>query len=394
MWWIILNPFPKEHGLLILYPLSNNGNLSFAQKLEDLKHQGISRLEINGEMLKLEEAIVKYSPAKKDEVNVVIDRIVVARDDDSKSRYADSAQMAFHSGEGYCLVKKADNNNHGRLFSDKFEADGMQFEEPTVHMFNFNNPVGACPKCEGYGKIIGIDEDLVIPNKNLSVYEDAVVCWKGDKMTKWKEKLIYNADKFDFPIHRPYFELTEEQRQTLWNGNRYFHGINAFFRISRIKKIQDPIRVMLSRYRGKTTCPECRGTRLKKEASWVKINDTSIQDLVLMPVSDLIDFFDQIKLNKHDQQIAARILTEIKTRLQYLIDVGLDYLTLNRLSSTLSGGESQRINLATTLGSSLVGSLYILDEPSIGLHPRDTGLLVKVLKNLQRYWQYSYGGGT
>jgi excinuclease ABC subunit A len=369
--------------LLIMYPLNGNGKLSFAQQLEDLKHQGITRLDINGEIMKLEEAVVNYSPSKKDKVYVVIDRVVVSYDDDSKSRYADSAQMAFNSGEGYCIVKKADESESGRMFSYKFEADGIRFEEPSVHMFNFNNPVGACPLCEGYGKVIGIDEDLVIPNKSLSVYEDAVVCWKGEKMTKWKDRLIYNADKIGFPIHRAYFELTDEQREILWKGNRYFHGINDFFKHLEEKKYKIQYRVMLSRYRGKTTCPECRGTRLKKEASYVKVNGTPIPDLVLMPVTKLIDFFNEIKLNKHDSQVAARILTEIKSRLKYLADVGLGYLNLNRLSSTLSGGESQRINLATTLGSSLVGSLYILDEPSIGLHPRDTGLLVDVLKKLK-----------
>jgi excinuclease ABC subunit A len=313
----------------------------------------------------------------------VIDRIIVAYDEDSKSRYADSAQMAFRSGEGNCIVRMTEGKATLRSFSDTFEADGLRFEEPTVHMFSFNNPMGACPQCEGYGKVIGIDEDLVIPNKNLSVYEDAVVCWKGEKMNKWKEKLIYNADKFEFPIHRPYFELTEEQRLTLWNGNRYFKGIYAFFDYLESKKYKIQYRVMLSRYRGKTVCPGCRGTRLKKEASYIKINGICLQDLVTMPVNDLCRFFLHIKLDPHDLKIAGRILTEIQTRLQYLTDVGLGYLTLNRLSSTLSGGESQRINLATTLGSSLVGSLYILDEPSIGLHPRDTGLLVKVLKNLK-----------
>ncbi|HLO60062.1 MAG TPA: excinuclease ABC subunit UvrA [Bacteroidales bacterium] len=378
-----IETFPEGARLMILYPLGNGGTVSFAQKLEDLKHQGITRLEINDELLKLEEAVVKYSPTAKDKVYVVIDRIVVARDDDSKSRYADSAQMAFYSGDGYCLIKKADEPDKGRIFSDKFEADNLLFEEPSVHMFNFNNPVGACPKCEGYGKVIGIDEDLVIPNKNLSVYDDAVVCWKGEKMTKWKERIIYNADKHNFPIHRPYFELTDEQRSLLWNGNRHFHGINDFFEYVESKKYKIQYRVILSRYRGKTVCPECRGARLKKEASWVKIGDKSITDLVLMPVSELTGFFDSLKLNRHDTAVTSRILTEIKARLHYLLDVGLGYLTLNRLSSTLSGGESQRINLATTLGSSLVGSLYILDEPSIGLHPRDTGLLIKVLKNLR-----------
>jgi excinuclease ABC subunit A len=378
-----ITSFPAGTRLLLMCPLNGNGNLSFAQKLEDLKHQGITRLKIHDEILKLEEAVVKYNPTVKDKASIVVDRIVVADDEDSRSRYADSAQMAFETGEGICLVQEAEGKNRERIFSNTFEADGIRFEEPTVHMFSFNNPMGACPQCEGYGRVIGIDEDLVIPNKNLSVYEDAVVCWKGEKMNKWKEKLVYSAEKFGFPIHRPYFDLSDEQRNVLWNGNRYFKGIHAFFDYLESKKYKIQYRVMLARYRGKTTCPACRGTRLKKESSYVKIGKVTLQDLILMPVSDLCSYFAGLKLNAHDAKVAGRILTEIKTRLQYLVDVGLGYLTLNRLSSTLSGGESQRINLATTLGSSLVGSLYILDEPSIGLHPRDTGLLVKVLKNLR-----------
>jgi len=250
-------------------------------------------------------------------------------------------------------------------------------------MFSFNNPVGACPICEGYGKVIGIDEDLVIPDKRVSVYEDAVVCWKGEKMKKWKDHLVYNAGKADFPVHRPYRDLTPEQKQVLWNGCKYFKGINAFFDYLETKKYKIQYRVMLARYRGKTTCPECNGARLKKEASYVKINGASILDLVLLPVEKLNVFFTDIELNDYDNKVAGRILTEIQARLQYLNDVGLGYLTLNRLSSTLSGGESQRINLATTLGSNLVGSLYILDEPSIGLHPRDIKMLTKVLLNLK-----------
>lgn len=378
-----ITSFPEGTRLFVMYPLKQNGSLSFAQKLEDLKHQGITRLMINGEILKLEEAIVKSAPTAKDAVYVLIDRIVVDHTEDSKSRYADSAQMAFTSGEGRCIVKTADGELVEQSFSDIFEADGIRFEEPSEHMFSFNNPVGACPKCEGYGKVIGIDEDLVVPNRSLSVYDDAIVCWKGEKMSKWKDKLIYNAEKFGFPIHRPYNDLTEDQRNALWIGNRYFHGIHFFFDYLESKKYKIQYRVMLARYRGKTTCPDCRGTRLKKEASYVKINGMSVQDLVLMPVSNLMEFFMKIHLNKHDSLIAGRILKEVQTRLRFLLDVGLGYLTLNRLSSTLSGGESQRINLATTLGSSLVGSLYILDEPSIGLHPRDTGLLIKVLKNLR-----------
>jgi excinuclease ABC subunit A len=374
---------PEGERMMILSPMKQNTGLSFAQKLEDLKQQGITRIEINDEVLKLEEAIIRYSPDSGDAVNIIIDRITVVTDEDSKSRFADSAQMAFRLGDGICLIKTVGENPHTRVFSDAFEEDGIRFEEPTVHMFSFNNPIGACPLCEGYGKVIGIDEDLVIPDKSLSVYDEAIVCWKGEKMSKWKDKLIYNADKFNFPIHRPYFELTEEQKRLLWDGNRYFKGIYSFFDYVETKKYKIQYRVMLARYRGKTTCPECRGTRLKKEASYVKVSGTPLQDLVLMPAEKLSKFFDEINLDAHEQKVAGRILVEIQTRLQFLNEVGLGYLTLNRLSSTLSGGESQRINLATTLGSSLVGSLYILDEPSIGLHPRDTGLLVKVLKDLR-----------
>ena len=373
---------PPDTRIMILCPLNSNSSLSFAQKLEDLKQQGITRLEINEEVLKLEEAIVR-DPENKDLINIVIDRVSPASDDDSKSRFADSAQMSFRLGDGICIIKTLGEHAGTRLFSDTFEADGIRFEEPSVHMFSFNNPIGACPLCEGYGKIIGIDEDLVVPDKSLSVYDEAIVCWKGEKMGKWREKLIYNADKFNFPIHRPYFELTEDQVHTLWHGNRYFKGIYSFFDYVESKKYKIQYRVMLARYRGKTTCPECRGTRLKKEASYVKVDGTALQDLVMMPADKLRDFFNLIQLDEHELKIAGRILIEIKTRLQYLNEVGLGYLTLNRLSATLSGGESQRINLATTLGSSLVGSLYILDEPSIGLHPRDTALLIKVLKDLR-----------
>ncbi|MDX1285651.1 MAG: excinuclease ABC subunit UvrA, partial [Draconibacterium sp.] len=256
--------------------------------------------------------------------------------------------------------------------------------EPSVHMFSFNNPVGACPTCEGYGKVIGIDEDLVIPNKSLSIYQDAVACWKGEKMSEWKKQLIYTAEKFNFPIHKPFYELSEEQKFLIWTGNRYFKGLNRFFKYLEENSYKIQYRVMLSRYRGKTICPECKGSRLKKEAAYVKVAKKSLQELVLMPVSDLRLFFDKLKLSEHDKEIARRILIEITNRLEFLCDVGLGYLTLNRLSSTLSGGESQRINLATSLGSSLVGSLYILDEPSIGLHSRDTERLIKVLRRLQK----------
>jgi excinuclease ABC subunit A len=258
------------------------------------------------------------------------------------------------------------------------------FEEPTEHLFSFNNPIGACPTCEGYGKVIGIDEDLVVPDKSLSIYQDAIACWKGESMQKWKFQLVQNASKFNFPIHKPYYELNEEQRHLLWKGNSYFEGIDDFFKMLESNSYKIQYRVMLSRYRGKTNCPECRGTRLKKEAGYVKVGGTSIQDLVLLPVVELKEFFAQLKLGGHDEKVAKRILIEINNRLDFLNDVGLGYLTLNRLSSTLSGGESQRINLATSLGSSLVGSLYILDEPSIGLHPKDTERLIGVLRKLQK----------
>jgi excinuclease ABC subunit A len=264
-------------------------------------------------------------------------------------------------------------------FSNKFEMDGITFTEPSSHFFSFNNPLGACKTCEGFGSVIGIDEDLVIPDKSLSIYEGAIACWKGDTMKEWKEKLIMSADKFDFPIHRPYYELTASEKKVVWTGNKHFQGLNDFFKFleQQIYKIQ--YRVMLSRYRGKTSCPDCNGTRLRKDAAYVKINGMSISEIVLMPVKQSVDLFRSMKLTKYETEIAKRLLIEITNRLQFLVDVGLGYLTLNRLSNTLSGGESQRINLATSLGSSLVGSMYVLDEPSIGLHPRDTQQLIKVL---------------
>jgi excinuclease ABC subunit A len=375
--------FKDGMRLLILSPLKHNGNLSFSQQLKDLNYQGIVRLEIDGIITKISD-IDPNRISENSQINMIIDRIMVSHDDDSKSRYADSVQMAYKLSEGVCIVKVADDKSHAeRSFSNAFELDGIKFNEPSVHMFSFNNPAGACPVCEGYGKIIGIDEDLVIPNKSLSVYGDAIVCWKGEKMQKWKQRLIYNAENFNFPVHKPYFELTSEQKHVLWTGNKYFRGLNAFFRYLESKKYKIQYRVMLARYRGKTTCPECRGTRLKKEVEYVKIKGKNIKELVLLPVSELRLFFRALVLAKYETKVANRILIEINNRLDYLCNVGLGYLTLNRLSSTLSGGESQRINLATTLGSSLVGSLYILDEPSIGLHPRDTNLLVTVLQKLK-----------
>lgn len=378
-----ITSFKEGRRILILSPLKPNSNLSFTQQLKDLNYQGIVRLEIDGTISKIND-ILESQINEHSKINIVIDRVTVNHDDDTISRYADSVQMAYKLSEGVCIIKVPDEKSTTEYsFSNIFELDGIKFNEPSVHMFSFNNPVGACPVCEGYGRIIGIDEDLVVPNKSLSIYGDAIVCWKGEKMQKWKNRLIYNAEEFKFPVHKPYFELSDEQKHVLWTGNKYFKGLNAFFRYLDKKKYKIQYRVMLARYRGKTTCPECHGTRLKEEVEYVKINGKSIKELVLLPVSELRLFFKNLKLNNYEKKVAARVLVEINNRLDYLFNVGLGYLTLNRLSSTLSGGESQRINLATTLGSSLVGSLYILDEPSIGLHPRDTNLLVQVLQNLK-----------
>jgi excinuclease ABC subunit A len=316
---------------------------------------------------------------------MVIDRFLVRHDAESVTRYSDSVQAAFTLGHGACWIMSAEEgwqkiNEH---FSDRFEADGISFEEPSELMFSFNSPVGACPVCEGYGSIIGIDENLVVPDKNLSVYEDAIACWKGEKMSRWKEKLILQAEKFDFPVHKPYYQLTDEQKRLLWEGNRYFPGINAFFKHLEEKKYKIQYRVMLSRYRGRTVCPECKGSRLKKQAEWVKIGGISLPELIRLSLKEVTDFFRSLHLNAHEREVSARLLEEILSRLEYLEQVGLGYLTLNRLSSTLSGGEMQRIRLATQLGSNLTGSLYILDEPSIGLHPRDTRMLVHVLQQLR-----------
>lgn len=368
---------------MILSPLILPEGRSLLQQLEVLLKQGFSRVEIKGETLRIEDVITEKLPKAK-EINIVIDRGVVNNNQDNISRISDSLQTALFEGKGYCMLHfYADNQVIDERFSNKFELDGIEFIEPSTHLFSFNNPVGACPKCEGFGKIVDIDENLVIPNKNLSIYEDAVACWKGEKLSKWKDALVYSADNFNFPIHKAYYDLSKKQKELLWAGNRFFQGINDFFAMIESESYKIQNRVLLSRYRGKTNCSLCKGSRLKKEALYVKVADTSIDKIVNMSVGELIKFFDNLTLNKYDEKIAQRILTEINNRLHFLNDVGLSYLTLNRLSSSLSGGESQRINLATSLGSSLVGSLYILDEPSIGLHPRDTGLLISVLKHLQ-----------
>jgi len=319
-------------------------------------------------------------------VRIVIDRVTKNGEDETISRLGDSVQTAFFEGKGDCYVRyklpeESDEQEH--FFCDRFELDGIRFEEPSPNFFSFNNPYGACKRCEGYGKVIGIDEDLVIPDKSKSIYEGAIAPWRGEKMREWNDLLVKNALKFDFPIHRQYNQLSETQQRLLWTGNQYFRGLDAFFKELEEQTYKIQYRVMLSRYRGKTTCPECKGSRLRQDASYVKINGKSITDIVLMALNKALEFFTGIQLNETDAKVGKRLLTEITNRLSFLNDVGLSYLTLNRLSNTLSGGESQRINLATSLGSSLVGSIYVLDEPSIGLHPRDTQRLISVLKSLR-----------
>lgn len=381
--------FILSHALgtraLILTPLQTHRDRKTEEQIDLLFQQGFTRLELNNEVLRIDSAeTLKKIHKKEKALNVVIDRIEVNNEDDTTSRIADSVQTAFNEGQSTCIVKLfVGDKVVTETFSNRFELDGIVFEEPTPDMFSFNNPIGACPRCEGYGKVIGVDPDLVIPNKTLSVYDEAIVCWKGEKMSEWKNRLIDQANLFDFPIHRPYYELSDLQKELLWKGNEHFSGIDRFFEMLEENSYKIQYRVMLARYRGKTTCPDCKGSRLKKEAAYVKINEHSLQELVLLPVSKLSMLFSELQLDEQDQKIAKRLLKEITVRLEFLCDVGLGYLTLNRLSNTLSGGESQRINLATSLGSGLVGSLYILDEPSIGLHSRDTQRLIKVLFKLR-----------
>jgi excinuclease ABC subunit A len=359
-------------------------NIKVSEYFSFLAKQGFNHIESDSELIKTDEpgSSVIYKPGQQ--INIVIDRLIIDHSADTFSRAADSAQTAFQTGKGYCHVVILGDEGPGReSFSNKFEEDGILFEEPTEYLFSFNNPIGACPVCEGYSKIIGVDENLVIPNQNLSVYEDAIVCWKGETMKKWKERLVGNAALFDFPIHKPVYQLTDQQKDLLWKGNKYFYGLNKFFEHLEEKKFKIQYRVLLSRYRGKTICPECRGSRLRKEAGYVKVGGKTIQELVSVPVGKLFNIMTALKLNETDSTVAERLIKEVTVRLKFLIDVGLPYLTLDRLSASLSGGESQRINLSTSLGSNLVGSMYILDEPSIGLHPRDTNLLIVVLKELR-----------
>ena len=374
-----LKSFSEGKKLLLLAPIYLEEGRTIQDKIKTLNQQGYARLKVNEEVVRIDEA---KNINHKDTILLVVDRIIIKNEEDFFNRLADAVQTAFFEGKGECYIETLTDNKQ-RHFSNKFELDGMSFLEPNVHLFSFNNPYGACPKCEGYGDIIGIDDDLVIPNTGLSVYENAIFPWRGESMSWYRDQLVNNSHKFDFPIHKPYFKLSEQQKQLIWDGNQYFEGLNTFFLELESKAYKIQNRVMLSRYRGKTKCKTCNGKRLRVEANYVKISGATITDLVEMPLDRLANFFNQLELSYYDLKVANRLLKEINNRLLFLSNVGLDYLTLNRKSNTLSGGESQRINLATSLGSSLVGSMYILDEPSIGLHPKDTERLILVLKQLR-----------
>lgn len=355
---------------------------TFSQALEALAGQGYSRVKVEGKTVRIEDLLSFGADYPYHEFLLVVDRAAASSDEGSLARMADSVSTAFYEGGGQMLIEMPDTGEK-RSFSDRFEEDGIKFMEPSPHLFSFNNPLGACPVCEGYGRVIGIDEDLVVPNTSLSVFQGAVAPWKGEKMGLWRQAVIDSADKSGFPIHTPYFELPQKHKDDLWHGTRYFKGIDDYFAMLEKDSYKMHYRIMLARYRGKTVCPECHGKRLRKEASYVKVGGRSITDMVDMPLDELRAFFSSLKLDEYENKVAGRLLTEINNRLDFLTEVGLGYLTLNRASSTLSGGESQRINIATSLGSSLVGSLYILDEPSIGLHQRDTERLIGILKKLR-----------
>jgi excinuclease ABC subunit A len=372
--------FEPDSKWLLLSPIHLEKGRALEDKLKALLHQGFARILVNNEMVRLDEIEV-HSLDDKD-ILLIIDRVVVKEEEEFYNRLADAVQAAFYEGKGICYLQELDSGK--RLeYSNNFELDGMTFLEPNVHLFSFNNPYGACPLCEGYGNIIGIDDELVIPNTALSVFQNAIYPWRGESMGWYRDQLVNNAYKFDFPIHKPFFELSDEQKELVWKGNSYFTGLHDFFAELESKNYKIQNRVMLSRYRGKTKCHACKGKRLRPEANYVKVGGKTISDLVDLPIVKLTTFFKDLKLSEYDAVVAKRLLLEINNRLSFLSEVGLDYLTLNRNSATLSGGESQRINLATSLGSSLVGSMYILDEPSIGLHPKDTEKLINVLISLR-----------
>lgn len=377
--------YPEKTRLAILTTLRIPEGRTTEMQLEMLMKQGYTRLEKDGEFFLISDLLEKGESVDTSTYRLLIDRLSVSSDKDETARLTDSVETAYFEGRDEAIIKVwGADGVHEHIFSRKFQADGIEFREPSDLMFNFNNPYGACPTCEGFGKVLGVSEELVIPNKTLSVYQNAVKCWSGDKMSEWKKRIIHLAPRFNFPIHTPYNELTDSQKDFLWHGNSIWEGIDGFFKWLDSRQDKMQYRVLKARYRGKTTCPDCNGSRLRKDAEYVKINGKSITELVKMPISRLAEFFENIELCEPDRIIGARLLTEIRQRLSFLNEVGLSYLTLDRLSSTLSGGESQRINLATSLGSSLVGSLYILDEPSIGLHSRDTEKLIRVLRRLQQ----------
>lgn len=373
-----LQTYEEGTKCILLAPIHVDDNKSIKKMLALLEQQGYARIQVEGEIVRISEVKDKLQST----FSLVVDRVVLRNDNDAMSRLADSVETAFFEGKGELEVLFLATGEQ-LSFSNRFACDGMTFLEPSTHLFSFNNPLGACPSCEGYGDLIGIDHDLVIPNTGLSVFEDAVAPWRSASASRYKNKLIDTAYQFDFPIHKPYFELSDEQKEVLWNGNTHFKGIYSFFEKLEKKSYKIQNRVMLSRYRGRTTCPKCQGKRLREEANYVTINDKSIGDLVVLSASELRSFMDQLQLTDHEYNVAERLLSEIKSRLDFLCEVGLSYLSLNRKSNSLSGGESQRINLATSLGSSLVGSLYILDEPSIGLHPKDTERLIQILYKLR-----------
>lgn len=378
---------PEGTRVLLTAPLLRRTKRPLSDDLNVLVQKGFTRIVWQGSLQDIEQLLTDEAAGaaiekNPEEIEILIDRLAVRPDDEeTRFRLGDSVQTAFFEGEGTCFLQVVGGEK--RSFSDRFELDGVLFEEPSVNLFSFNNPYGACKRCDGFGSILGIDPDLVFPDRSLSVFEGAVAPWRTEKMSEWLTPLLRNGIRFDFPIHRPYRDLSEEQKTLLWRGNQHFKGLDAFFRMLEGEAYKIQYRVLLSRYRGRTTCPECRGSRLRKDADYVKIGGLSIMDLVLMPLDEVADFFRELQLPEYDTQVAHRILTEISSRLDFMERVGLGYLSLNRLTSTLSGGEFQRIKLATSLGSALVGSMYILDEPSIGLHPRDTQRLVSVLKSLR-----------
>jgi len=383
-----INSYPEGTKFMIMAPVIKRNGRSLEEQLKVLQQQGFSRLDVDNKTCKIADCL--ENTPRSAHLYLVVDRLMVKPDRDTQSRIKDSVETAFYEGQNECFIKiLKDKEPLIKSFSQRFEADGISFIEPSEHLFSFNNPLGACPVCEGFGKVIGIDEDLVIPDKTRSVYDNAVVCWRGEKVKSWRDDIVRTSENTGFPIHTPYLELPDKYKTMLWKGCKAFLGIDDFFAKLEAKQYKIQNRVMLARYRGKTTCQECHGTRLKKEASYVKIGQKTITELVNYQIRDLRTFFENLKFNENEWKIAKRLMIEINSRIGFLCDVGLSYITLNRLSNTLSGGESQRINLATILGSSLVGSMYVLDEPSIGLHPRDTQRLIKVLRQLQKFRLHS-----